>query len=67
MAEVLAHMRDMLAQLSPQMRDSNPSQVAKKCYLAKHNFCNALLCDINTMSLIYLGWQCSMGTLRGTE
>ena len=38
MAEVMTSMRDMFNQLSPLMRDSNPSQVANKCYLAKHYF-----------------------------
>jgi len=43
MVEVLVHMRDMLAQLSPQMRDLNPSQVAKKCYLVKQNFLECIV------------------------
>ena len=38
MVEVMTSMRDMFNQLSPLMRDSNPSQVANKCYLAKHYF-----------------------------
>ena len=38
MAEVLMHMREMFTQLSPYMHDSNPSQIANKCYLAKHYF-----------------------------
>ena len=38
MTEVITLMRDMFAQLSPLMRDSNPFQVANKCYLTKHYF-----------------------------
>ena len=66
MAEVMTHMREMFAQLSSCMHDLCPSQVPNKCYLDT-TFCNALLCDINTMSLIYSGWQCLMGTLHGNE
>ena len=43
MAEVLTHMRKMFAQLSPHMHDSNPSQVANKCYLAKHYFLQCIV------------------------
>ena len=53
MAEMMTTMRGMFEQLSQEMRDIRTSQVAKKCYLGKHYFCNALLCDINTMPLIY--------------
>ena len=61
----LTRMNAMFAQLSSGTPYSDPSQVPNKCYLAKHIelACNALLCDINTMPLIYSGWQCLMGTL----
>ena len=67
MAKVMTSMREMFAQLSPCMRDLDTSQVPNKCYLAKHYFCNALLCDINMMPLIYSGWKCLMWTLHGNE
>ena len=35
------------------MRDIGPSQVAKNFIYRNTTFCNALLCDINTMPLIY--------------
>ena len=59
-------MNAMLAQLSSGTPYSDPSQVPNKCNLAKHIelACNALLCDINTMPLIYSGWQCLMGNIR---
>ena len=43
------------------MHNSNLSQVANKWYLAKHYFYNALLCDINTMPLIYSRWYINNG------
>ena len=41
--EVIMSIRDMFAQLSPLMRDSNPSQVANKCYLVKHYFLQCIV------------------------
>ena len=43
MTEVMTSMRDMFNQLSPLMYDSNPSQVANKCYLAKHYFLQCIV------------------------
>ena len=43
MAEVMTSIRDMFNQLSPLMRYSNPSQVANKCYLAKHYFLQCIV------------------------
>ena len=62
----LTRMNAMFAQLNSGTPYSDLSQVPNKCYLAKHIelACNALLCDINTMPLIYSGWQCLMGTVR---
>ena len=64
--EVLTRMNAMFAQFSNGTPYSDLSQVPNKCYLAKHIelTCNALLCDINTMPLIYSGWQCLMGTVQ---
>ena len=64
--EVLTRMNAMFAQLSNGTPYSDLSQVSNKGYLAKHIelACNALLCDINTMPLIYSGWQCLMGTVQ---
>ena len=64
--EVLTRMNAMFTQLSSGTPYSDPSQVPNKCYLAKHIelACNALLCDINMMPLIYSGWQCLMGTVQ---
>ena len=65
----MTRMNAMFAQLSSGIPYSDPSQVPNKCYLAKHIelACNALLCDINTMPLIYSGWKCLMGTVHGNE
>ena len=66
MAEVMTRMNAMFTQVSSGIPYSDPSQVPNKCYLAKHIelACNALLCDINTIPLIYSGWQCLMGTVQ---
>ena len=59
-------MNAMFAQLNSGTPFSDPSHVPNKCYLAKHIelACNALLCNIKTMHLIYSGWQCLMGIVR---
>ena len=43
MTEVMTSMRDMFNQLRPLMHDSNPSQVANKCYLVKHYFLQCIV------------------------